>query len=109
MNFSSIDNYEIMYAEDNDSTYESTNVNNNKQNKITKKDIENIPRAKYTNDHNNKDKDYKDKLKINTAIAAMYPACDNMSKTYSVKEKKILQMIKFFLQKFALFIRKCLD
>lgn len=59
--FSSIDNYENIYAEDennNSLLYGSVKSDQDKKKKISKEEIEKLPSVEYTSGHNVKDKDY---------------------------------------------------
>lgn len=62
--FTSIDNYDNLYAEDNDignSVYGSIKTDNKKNNKLKKSDINNLNSPQYTKRHNYKEENY-DKL-----------------------------------------------
>lgn len=61
-NFSFIDKYDELYDDDSDvlnsSVFGPVNINVNKKQKITKKDVDSINGSNYTNEHNKIDKDY---------------------------------------------------
>lgn len=61
-NFSSIDGYENLYADEVDdvgtSVYGSVNLNNTKKKKLSKEELRKIKEAEYTKGHNYKDKNY---------------------------------------------------
>lgn len=60
-NFSSFDDYDKLYVEDEDiqsSSYSSIHFDNNKNKKLTKKDIEKLSGTTYTKNHNFKDETY---------------------------------------------------